>query len=318
MLLVITNSQDATADFLCSRFAEAKIAYFRIDSDHITQNGKIEFRDFKPILVLEGQRLSPSEIHSVWLRRPKPINIGGEDLERPEQIHVQGEWSEAIEGFLAHIPLSKWINHPTANVLASHKIEQLSRAKRYGILVPDVLVTQETKKLREFWQKCDGQLVVKPLCSGYIERRSSELDSLIYTNRFPKTFLTSPVIGKVPTLFQRRIDKSMDVRVTIIDTYVHAVSLSATDDGAQRLDIRRNNMTDVAYTNVSLPEHVVTPLRKLIKSYSLRFAAVDFAVDKSGEWNFLEINPNGQWAWLDLAGCTDIAASFINIFKREQ
>lgn len=318
MLLVITNSQDATADFLCSRLDESNIAYYRIDSDHITQGGQIEFRDFQPILIHNGQRLNPTEFHSVWLRRPKPIIIENEELEDPERLHVQGEWSEAIEGFLAHIPFSKWINHPTANVVASHKIEQLSRAKSHGLVVPDSLVTQNTQELRNFWQKCDGQLIVKPLCSGYIERQSSELDSLIYTNSFPPDLLASPTIQKTPTLFQRRIDKSIDVRVTIVDTYVHAVSLSAADQGSQRLDIRRNNMSDVTYAKISLPTPIASSLSRLITSYSLRFAAVDFVVDKNGEWNFLEINPNGQWAWLDLAGCTDIAASFLKIFRNEQ
>jgi hypothetical protein len=30
-----------------------------------------------------------------------------------------------------------------------------------------------------------------------------------------------------------------------------------------------------------------------------------------GEWQFLEINPNGQWAWMDLLGGTEIYELFI-------
>lgn len=31
----------------------------------------------------------------------------------------------------------------------------------------------------------------------------------------------------------------------------------------------------------------------------LRFGALDFLVTPSGEWYFLEVNPNGQWAWIE-------------------
>jgi hypothetical protein len=32
------------------------------------------------------------------------------------------------------------------------------------------------------------------------------------------------------------------------------------------------------------------------------------AFTKDYKWVFFEVNPNGQWAWLDLEGVTDIAS----------
>ena len=317
MLLVITNSEDVTADFLCGRFEDVRTPFLRINSDEITKGAQVEFRDFEPTLIFDGSRVSASGISDVWLRRPKPLEPADEQLPPAERLHIQGEWSEAMEGFLAHIPFSKWINHPTANVMASHKMEQLSRAKHHGLKVPETLVTQNPTLLEEFWAASGGQLIVKPLCSGYIERRVQEADSLIYTNALPSDLLDSPSIEKAPTLFQRRIDKVTDIRTTVIDTHVHAVSISALDSGVQRLDIRRNNMSDVAYSAADVPKNIEDALLKLIRSYGLRFAAVDFVVDRNGDWVFLEINPNGQWAWLDLAGCTDIAASFVKACNHE-
>jgi glutathione synthase/RimK-type ligase-like ATP-grasp enzyme len=31
----------------------------------------------------------------------------------------------------------------------------------------------------------------------------------------------------------------------------------------------------------------------------LRFAAIDLILDRTGEYWFLEANPNGQWAWIE-------------------
>jgi glutathione synthase/RimK-type ligase-like ATP-grasp enzyme len=118
-----------------------------------------------------------------------------------------------------------------------------------------------------------------------------------------------------PTLFQEYIDKRSDVRITVVDSHFCAAELLAADsDGKQRCDVRRNNMEDVAYRRVALPEDVECKLRRLTEHYSLRFAAIDMVIDTRGEWFFLEINPNGQWAWLDLAGGMDIAARFVESF----
>ena len=34
---------------------------------------------------------------------------------------------------------------------------------------------------------------------------------------------------------------------------------------------------------------------------NLQFGRLDFLLDKS-DYYFLEVNPNGQWAWLDMTG----------------
>ena len=109
--------------------------------------------------------------------------------------------------------------------------------------------------------------------------------------------------------------KSTDVRITVIDQAVHAVELYAQDsEGKQRCDIRRNNMTDVEYKLTELPEEITTMIRNLMAHYRLRFAAIDMVVDFDGKWHFLEVNPNGQWAWMDLAGASNIAHSFVEAF----
>jgi hypothetical protein len=100
-----------------------------------------------------------------------------------------------------------------------------------------------------------------------------------------------------------------------VDGHAHAVSLKAREpDGTQRCDIRKNNMDEVVYKEVALPGDVARGVRALMDRYGLRFAAVDMAIGADGGWYFFEVNPNGQWAWLDLSGGADIASSFIRVF----
>jgi glutathione synthase/RimK-type ligase-like ATP-grasp enzyme len=237
-----------------------------------------------------------------------PKTLGDE----AEEQHVAGEWTEALEGFLAHIPRERWINHPAANAHAAHKLEQLTRARQFELAIPVTLLTQSAEEALAFWQECGGCVVVKPLSSGYLERLVAENDTQVFTSAVTQEDINSfDLVTHCPTLFQKRIDKSYDVRATIIDDFSVFVKLVATDRDCQRLDIRRNNMEDVKYSPVEPPEAIRSATLALIRSYGLRFAAIDFAIDKFGNWVFLEINPNGQWAWLDLIGRVDIASGFI-------
>src|SRR5437016_14307927 len=47
------------------------------------------------------------------------------------------------------------------------------------------------------------------------------------------------------------------------------------------------------------PVEIAGPVRRLMALLRLRYAALDFAVDPAGRWWFLEINPNGQWLWIE-------------------
>ncbi len=112
------------------------------------------------------------------------------------------------------------------------------------------------------------------------------------------------------------ISKRFDVRICIVDEEIHAIGLYAKEqNGQQRLDIRRNNMSDVCYVPLDIPNDTKINLFRMIRSYELRFAAVDMAVDQNNNWIFFEINPNGQWAWLDLMKVSNIADSFIHSFS---
>ena len=124
-------------------------------------------------------------------------------------------------------------------------------------------------------------------------------------------------IQHCPILFQELIPKVLDVRVTMIDGVIIATGMKASDnDGSQRLDIRRNNMSDVEYSSLVMPEKVSAALSSFVQSYGLRFAAIDFGITDAGEWIFFELNPNGQWAWLDLFGATDIGSVFVKQLKK--
>jgi hypothetical protein len=317
VLLVLTSSEDHTADYLCHKLRTAGVRFVRLDSEEIAIAWSIHFTTSDPVLLRDGVPLPASRIRNVWYRRPKPLAVSFEGDANKEQ-HAASEWSEGLEGYLAHIDEDRWMNHPARNANASHKIEQLTRAGRAGLRVPETLVTQCPAELERFWEQCGGEVITKPLSSGVIDRPEPAPQGHIYTSVVTEEyFRLRDRVQSCPSFFQRRIRKAYDVRVTAVDNEFHCVGLCKENiNEDRRIDIRRDNMKDVCYSEMALPSAICNALRNLLRSYHLRFGAFDFAVTPEGEWFFFELNPNGQWAWLDLVGVTDIAASFVRAFQR--
>jgi glutathione synthase/RimK-type ligase-like ATP-grasp enzyme len=53
------------------------------------------------------------------------------------------------------------------------------------------------------------------------------------------------------------------------------------------------------YSEIALPRRLADQLVALTRSYGLYFAAIDLVLDPEGNYWFLELNPAGQWAWLE-------------------
>ena len=314
VVLVLTHSGDRTADYLCNRL-DGRVFLLRLNTDALP--GDLDpTLDGVPALRAYGHSLTADDIQAIWYRRPHPLQAPGGPGEDPYEEHHRGlEWAEALNGVLAHVPELRWINHPTRNASASHKIEQLSRARAHGLYTPQSLVTRDPQRLRAFWHETGGRVITKPLASGYLERDAPADDTAIYTSALTRAHVEDPPdLAGAPTLFQEQIEKRLDVRVTLVDGHAVALGLADTTGAVPRLDIRRDEMRGVDYQPVTLPDEVADGVRSLVASYGLRFAAVDLALDADGRWIFFEVNPNGQWAWLDLVGGAEIWTLFERAF----
>lgn len=309
-VLVVSNHADATADYLCARMCDAGVDHVRLNTESAATTCSVFATQERVILEFESTTLGPSEVGTIWYRRPKPIacDRGGD---RSERMFATAEWTAALEGFLSQVPLRRWINHPARIVGASSKLEQLARAKGLGLRVPPWCCTTAPEHARAFVSEHGHRVVAKPLYCGYIERDSPGADTVIYTSRVQMDELPAneSSLG-APTLFQQEVLDGVDVRVTVVDGEAIAVRMWRDD---AEVDIRRDNMAGVNYARERIPDDVRRALHRFVESYELRFAAIDMMVTRDG-WQFLELNPNGQWAWLDLVGDAEIYRAFLAAF----
>jgi glutathione synthase/RimK-type ligase-like ATP-grasp enzyme len=235
------------------------------------------------------------DIGAIWYRRPVA----------PEWTRLSGEragWAtgEALESLrgIWRTYSGLWVNHPDANELASSKLEQLRRARHLGFDLPDTVVTNESAVVQRLAERHGSPLICKPIRSGYIELDGRE--RLFFTSAVTEDALASFAQGDpTPYLFQQKIEKQHEFRVTVIGDKVFAVRLDSQIREDSQVDWRRGDQMKLAHTPDVLPRDTEDRCRALTRSYGLAFGAIDLALDTEGRYVFFEINPNGQWAWLE-------------------
>lgn len=61
-----------------------------------------------------------------------------------------------------------------------------------------------------------------------------------------------------------------------------------------------NSGIDLKHEIIDLPDHVGVFVKEIMKRLDLEFSCIDFVIDRAtGEYVFLEVNPAGQWLWIE-------------------
>lgn len=150
--------------------------------------------------------------------------------------------------------------------------------------------------------ECTGindDVVIKTLTGApFSEHQNKGGEKFIYVQKTRRTDLADGW----PWFIQEVADFRCDVTVLYVDGDIFTLSLDRTSfDG---VDWRRHIGTDTdrLWALATCPEHYANKIRSYMDKLGLRFGRLDFLSKdlELSELVFLEVNPNGQWAWMDL------------------
>jgi glutathione synthase/RimK-type ligase-like ATP-grasp enzyme len=193
-----------------------------------------------------------------------------------------------------------WINPPALDAVASHKPYQLALAQSLGLEIPHTVMTSDPEEAREFWRVCGGDVVYKQfiaLPESWSEtRRLGEAE----------TKIGDEAIRLAPVIFQRHVAAVADLRVTIIGDEIFAAAVDLKDLDYD-LDVRMN--LQAKHVAHDLPDDVADKLRGLMRRLGLIYGAIDLRLAKDGRYVFLEINPAGQFLYVEQQSSQPIAAA---------
>jgi hypothetical protein len=84
---------------------------------------------------------------------------------------------------------------------------------------------------------------------------------------------------------------------TVVGQEFFAVAIHADSPQARR--DWRSDYGSLRYEPVTIPDDVRVAVSALLARLDLPFGAFDFVVTPECQWVFLEVNPNGQWGWIE-------------------
>lgn len=295
-VLVVTTSYDAAPDYVCPALQSRGIPYFRLDTDRFPTEVHASFSPMQGITITDGARsISGSDVKSVWYRRNVAPNLP-DHLDVGTREFCERETRNFLEGTLASIPTRRWLSSPQAIWSAERKPYQLAVAASIGFTLPCTLVTNDEDAAREFaWQR---KLVAKAVGSGYIVG-SDGLHAIFTSALDPAHLVDLSGLTLAPVTFQAHVEKSRDIRVTVVDNEVFAAEILSQSRESSRVDWRATDDPNLEHRIHKLPAQLAHLCQRLVSELGLVFGALDFALTPEGEYVFFEINPNGEWLWLE-------------------
>jgi glutathione synthase/RimK-type ligase-like ATP-grasp enzyme len=290
MLLIITHQQDYTVDFVVQQLNTAAIPYYRLNcEDLFTTPYQLSFS------TKEGLALGElAHVSAVWFRRVKTPQFPA--TEPHVASYVAGELLALLQNLYLLLDC-KWVSQPAFIYQAENKLYQLKVAGSLGFTLPETLVTNQAPIIADFFRTHNEEVVLKPLFNSRPALPGGE-QQVIFTNRLDPAHVDHlDQYALTPGIYQRNIAKAYEVRVTVVGTAVFAASVDSQANTTTSQDWRRARLPFRAY---QLPVAVAELCIALVAALHLRFGAIDLIKGLDGQYYFLEINPNGQWAWLEL------------------
>jgi hypothetical protein len=275
MLFVITNSYDVTTDLLIRELNGTPIFRFNFDhfADYRFRWGRRGFDITDPA----GRRADSGTIAKAYWRKP-----------------FQGETSECSN--YQEIEL-RYILREMVNLLWSEqkftlvepfaekrigKLLQLQYASTYFDVPSHEVVLNQHSDL-------GGSLVVKSL-SGHLNEGKALFTTQVQTDALDYRY---------PWFIQEYVLATHDVTAVFVAGQVFGFALRR-DFLHHAVDWREISLEKQAWQPHILPGPTAHSVCGYMRHLRLDYGRLDFLLDHEGRYWFCEVNPNGQFAWLDL------------------
>lgn len=288
MHLVFTSSYDVTSDMLMDELGSSAI---RLNNDrphdqevHIAAGG-FSVRDG------HGREVTEHSLRTAILRKPAPKIATTDD----QALHVFREMSAAHSGLLQLIEYL----YPEKLPIVPSRLRDVSKFVQLRAAIPFFRIAPWAFSTHPDSSGLHPDVVVKTLSGMPYSPGNTERDALfIYVQPADRRELAEGY----PWFLQERVDARFDLTVLYVDGNCYAQRLDRSTFAG--LDWRKHigTETDKKWEDISMPEGMTRKIDAYMKSLRLPFGRLDFlCLDESLDNPlFLEVNTNGQWAWMDL------------------
>lgn len=292
-VLIVTSSIDETATYVMEKYHD-RATFFRVNVDEF---GQYDFKiGNKGWGISKGiLKITSNDTYSIYYRKPMLPDLT--EYEPQYHLMIKRDIISVINGIVDSF-YGKVLTKPCVLRKVENKVYQLIYASEKGWKIPGSYIGNSINECSKYEKDLS---IIKPLTTGKVYSKTG--CEIYQTQLFSGAYED---VNNTPVYLQKYVEKSYEVRVTIIGNSVYSVRIDTKNKIDWRADYHNHK-----YTCIVCPSEIVQKCYQMMNDYSLNFGAFDFIVTHEGEWIFLEVNPNGQWLWLEKALDLDVSGKIV-------
>lgn len=307
LILLVTSKDDLTSDYLVRRIGERGFEVFRFNTEDLLSAFDVSLfvteasSGFTIWDRVRRTALHSSDIVGAYFRKPRNPTVGPDSTGDQRAFH-ESELTETLRSLWRLIPTEKWLNSPESLFLANNKVKQLALARETGFRIPETLISSRPTDVLDFANRHDRDVISKAVKNGFLTSRDTV--NLIFTSSVEYSDYLSLERSEriIPSIFQPRLEKECDLRITIVGESVFPAAILSQEHVTTSIDWRTWETVsdvDLVHKAFDLPKNVSSMCVEFNRRLDLQFSCIDLVLTKQGDFYFLEVNPNGQWAWIE-------------------
>lgn len=291
--LLLSDRFEPAADLLVAEMRRRDVPCVRWNLDRFPLNCTLTYHasneGFQAEIASDGRKVDLDNVGSVWCRGLQPSGFS-DDIGVEERKFAETGARRALDALVAVTDIV-WINRPERNRLANSKPAQLHMARKVGLDIPLTVITNDPDEARTFATNLEKPAVYKSL--------SQNLDVALFTGLITEAELANlDLIRLTPGIFQEFVAKSHEVRATVVGSRIFSARIDSQARAETKIDWRHLPF-EVEDQPIDLPREVETKIHAFMEAFGLIYGAFDFIVTPEGRYVFLEVNPAGQYMWVE-------------------
>lgn len=296
MILVVSSSRDdhaiAVIDALDGAASRVGLLDLSTYPQRLGLSLDLSAADGSNFRLLDAgvDELPLADCHVVWWRRPQPLSLHPAVRGTQDTTFAYAECQAAMDGLWSALD-AVWVNQPVRDEEAHRKVYQLQVAREVGFDIPTTRVTNSPAEARAFVDRFGPESTVYKAFNAMPQawRETRTLD------RAEVPLLDS--VRYAPVIFQEFVPARIDLRVTVMGEAVMTAAVHSQETD-YALDYRMV-LDEVRMEAFELPGSVVERVRAFMDRLGLVYGAIDLRLTPDDEYVFLEINPAGQWRFVE-------------------
>jgi glutathione synthase/RimK-type ligase-like ATP-grasp enzyme len=292
-VLILAGLYDFASDLVCLRLRERGTTFLRLNREQLPQFC-LTLDPSEPILHVRNGEQSwdvTSDLRSVWYRQPVFLRDGSSTPQDAQTQLERSQWMAFIHALTVYQDAA-WMNHPRETYQAETKPFQIALARAVGFRVAPTLIGNDASAFNEL----SFPFVIKPLDT--IILRDGEETLFAYTTQSDAADFRNS-LGRAPVIAQHLLSPKVDIRVTVIGDTLYGIRILRNGRPIAG-DWRKIPKAELCYEDWMPPAEVKAACLNLTKRLGLVFGGIDL-IESEGKIYFIEINPTGEWAWVNCA-----------------